>query len=307
MAKVIVGIHGLANKPEKEVLKGWWETSIREGLKLNEGINSANFEFHMVHWADLLYKNTLHSDENFSFDKLFNDEPYVKAADGALKSYKGSFLDEARAGVFDLIGDAADGLKIHAGMDSFADYLIGRLLKDLDFYYDNRDILDRNNSHRPTQEVLRQELLECLVPLKGNDIMLVAHSMGTIISYDALRDLGRSHPDFELSHFVTIGSPLGLPHVKTKIINERSYDKEVRTPSVVKTSWKNFADKKDPVAADVFLNGDYTKNAADVEVEDDLVANDYIGPGKKKHNHHKSYGYLRTPEMSAHIAKFLAL
>ena len=170
----------------------------------------------MVHWADLLYKDTLHNDRNFSFDNLFNDEPYVKAADGALKSYKGSFLDKTRAGLFDLIGDAADGLKIHAGMDSFADYLIGRLLKDLDFYYDNRDILDRNNSHRPTQEVLRQELLECLIPLKGNAIMLIAHSMGTIISYDALRDLGRSHPDFELSHFVTIGSPLGLPHVKQK-------------------------------------------------------------------------------------------
>lgn len=306
MAKVIVGIHGLANKPEKRVLESWWDASIREGLKRNSDIDSANYEFHMVHWADLLYKNPLHDDKNFSFDKLFNDEPYVEAADGTLRKYKDSFLDKARAGLFDIIGDAADTLKNSVGLESVADYLIGRLLKDLDFYYDNRKILDRNNNHKPTQEVLRKELLDCLIPLEGSSIMLISHSMGTIISYDALRDLGRAKPDFELSHFVTIGSPLGLPHVKTKIINERTYDAEVRTPSVVKTSWKNFADKKDPVAADIFLNGDFAANAVGIEVSDDLVANDYIGPGKKSHNHHKSYGYLRTPEMSEHIANFLA-
>ena len=303
MAKVIVGIHGLANKPEKEVLKEWWEESLREGLKINEKINSPTFEFHMVHWADLLYRHPLHNEKNFSFDKLYNDEPYVEATKDALKKYDDNFLDKARAGVFDFIGDAADTLKQYAGMDSVADFLIGRLVKDLDFYYDNRKIQDRNGGLTDTQTVLRQELLNALAPIKGESIMLISHSMGTIIAYDALRDLGRMDPDFELSHFVTIGSPLGLPHVKTKIIKERSYDNKVRTPSVVKNSWMNFADKKDPVAADIFLKGDYTANEAKIEVVDDLIANDYIAPGKKKHNHHKSYGYLRTPEMSAaHLA-----
>ncbi|MES9922732.1 MAG: hypothetical protein ABW152_01455 [Candidatus Thiodiazotropha endolucinida] len=305
MAKVIVGIHGLANKPKKDVLKEWWRESIHEGLKKNQKINSPEFEFYLVHWADLLYKYPLHDEKNFSFDKLFNDEPYVKATEGALKKYDDDFLAKVRAGVFDFIGDTADALKVYAGMDSFADFLIGRLLKDLDFYYDNRKIQDRSGGLGDTQEVLRQELSDTLIPLKGESIMLISHSMGSIIAYDALRDLGRSDPGFELSHFVTIGSPLGLPHVKAKIVKERTYDEKVRTPSVVKKSWVNFADKKDPVAADVFLRGDYTANASGVEVVDDLVANDYIAPDKKKHNHHKSYGYLRTPEMSAHVAKFL--
>ncbi len=306
MAKVIVGIHGLANKPEKEKLKKWWEESIREGLKKNQDFDPPDFDFHMVHWADLLYKYPVHEDKNFSFDKLYNDEPYVPAADGALKRYDDKFLDKVRAGVFDIIGDTADKLKVHMGMDSFADFLIGRLLKDLDFYYDNREIQNREGGLGTTQSVLRQELLNTLVPLKGESILLIAHSMGSIIAYDALRDLGRDDPDFELSHWVTIGSPLGLPHVKAKIVQERSYDNRVRTPSVVKHSWVNFADKKDPVAADIFLKGDYAANDDKVEVVDDLVANDYIAPGKDRHNHHKSYGYLRTPEMSAHIKAFLS-
>lgn len=304
MAKVIVGIHGLANKPKPEILKNWWEASIREGLNVNNNIESADFEFYMIHWADLLYKYSLHDDEGFSFDKLYNDEPYVKAVEDALKPYDEGFLSKVRAGVFDILGDAADALKEHAGMGSFADFLIGRLLKDLDFYYENRKIQDRAGALGKTQDVLRQELLNALIPLKGRSIMLISHSMGSIIAYDALLKLGEDVPDYELSHFVTIGSPLGLPHVKAKIIKEQGVDK-LQTPPVVTKSWKNFADKKDPVAADVFLKGDYAANAAKIEVVDDLVANDYIAPNKKKHNHHKSYGYLRTPEMSAHVADFL--
>ena len=306
MAKVILAIHGLANKPEKEQLKKWWRNALLEGLSKNLQNAPADFDFHMVYWADLLYKHPLHREENFSFDKLYNDEPYVEAADGALQKHENGIMDRVRAGMFDVVGDTADFLKIHFGMDSFADFLIGRLLKDLDFYYDeDRRIAGRNGDKDFAKAVLRQELLDSLKPLKGESIMLIAHSMGSIIAYDTLRDLGRSDPDFKVSHFVTIGSPLGLPHVKAKIIRERSYDHTVRTPSVVKQSWVNFSDRKDPVAADIQLKGDYMENSAGVEVQDDIVANDYIGPGKKKPNHHKSYGYLRTPEMSEHVAKFL--
>jgi len=50
---------------------------------------------------------------------------------------------------------------------------------------------------------------------------------------------------------------LGLPHVKGKIIDQRAYDPQVRTPSMVKKKWVNYADRKDPVAVDVFLKDDY--------------------------------------------------
>ena len=33
MRKVIIGIHGLGNKPPKALLKIWWKKAIREGLK----------------------------------------------------------------------------------------------------------------------------------------------------------------------------------------------------------------------------------------------------------------------------------
>ena len=75
--------------------------------------------------------------------------------------------------------------------------------------------------------------------------MVVAHLMGSIIAYDALRNLGREPgTQIEVPHFVTIGSPLGLPHVKGKIIEERDYDRKVRTPSLahmsISSKWARF-------------------------------------------------------------------
>ena len=34
MAKVIIAIHGLANKPPKKLLENWWKKAINEGYEL---------------------------------------------------------------------------------------------------------------------------------------------------------------------------------------------------------------------------------------------------------------------------------
>ena len=99
-----------------------------------------------------------------------------------------------------------------------------------------------------------------------------------------------------------------MPHVKKKIIVERTYagqkKNRVRTPTIVTERWVNYADRNDPVALDVHLRDDYKPNKRGVQVEDDLVANGYQSPAGEA-NHHKSYGYLRTPELSEHIKNFL--
>ncbi len=91
MAKTILGIHGLANKPERDQLERWWKRSLLEGLK-HIGSSSADLDFKIVFWADLLYKQQLHNEEHFSFDALFNTEPYLPAKPGELSEYKEGFL-----------------------------------------------------------------------------------------------------------------------------------------------------------------------------------------------------------------------
>ena len=78
-------------------------------------------------------------------------------------------------------------------------------------------------------------------------------------------------------------------------------------PHPSSNSWVNYADKKDPVALDVRIGDDYEpKDENGVQVVDDLVSNDYHKPDDPEdRNYHKSYGYLRTPEIADHIADFL--
>ena len=306
MSAVIVGIHGLANKPDKQTLAEWWEAAIREGLDKNCGERNADFEYVTVYWADLLYKYSQHQDPDFDFDDLHNEQVYSPAPAGALKRYKERWMDDARAAVLGGGGTVLDAVKERFGLGSVADWLLDRKMRDLAYYYDaTHRLRARDGQMKQARLVLMDELSNVLLPLKGRRLMLIAHSMGTIISYDVLRDLGRRDRDFPLHHYVTIGSPLGMPHVKANIHRERSYARDaVRTPTVVTERWVNYADRRDPVTIDTHLRDDFGENDAGVRVEDDIVINDYVGP-KGDRDSHKSYGYLRTPELWEHIRDFL--
>ena len=55
---------------------------------------------------------------------------------------------------------------------------------------------------------------------------------------------------------------------------------------------------------DTHLVDDYEPNDHGVQAKDDLVINGYVSR-KGKANEHKSYGYLRTPELSAVVRAFI--
>jgi hypothetical protein len=309
MDKIIIAIHGLANKPPKEIISPWWKTSILEGLEKNCHIQNPNFHFNLVFWADLLYKHPRHNDSHFSFDRQYNHEPYVPAKPGALKKYKDSIWDELQREGLDIFGDTIDFFYFNFSFDNITSLSIDRIefLRDLRFYYENKQkILNRQGELELVRKVIRNEVKQTLLAHQDKEIMIIGHSMGSIIAYDCLRDLGQEKPSLEVPYFVTIGSPLGLPYVKKQIIKERDYSPEVRTPTIVTKSWVNFADKRDLIAADAHLSDDYSANKNRIYVKDNLVANDYEKPDGSGFNYHKSYGYLRTPELSEHLKLFLA-
>lgn len=283
MSYVIVGIHGLANKPPAKVLEKWWRQALLEGLSRNCGNTEQIIEFTMVYWAGHFHDPLQ--------DPSKMDEPYIKTEGaGPLKTYKDGWRDDVVAGVLGIGGSALDAAKRYLGISEVADRVLQAKLNDLSDYYTNRKV----------REKLRGWLETKLKALKGKRVMVIAHSMGSIIAYDVLRMIGRKDPNYRLDHFVTIGSPLGLPHVKDRIYQENNL---VRTPTVVR-KWTNFAERRDPVAIDVHLANDYRPNDHGVQVKDDLIINGYVGKGGKP-NYHKSYGYLRAPEMSQAIRTFI--
>lgn len=274
MSHLLIGIHGLSNKPEASVLAKGWEESICEGLRKNEGVDHIKLNFSSVYWADVMYDEP---------DKSL--DLYIEADDGVIKTYKDDWMDAVREKTFDWTGDVIDSIKKNFGFDAVADGVLKLKFKDLAVYYNNDQVRD----------ILRNKFKDAILANKDKRMMVLAHSMGSIIAYDVLRALGKEHPKLIIDHFVTLGSPLGAPHVKYKIAMENPL---LRTPSIVKR-WTNFSDRRDPVAIDAHLSGDYEENGRGVEVQDDLVSNDWKGI------HHKAYGYLRTPEVSKIIKNFI--
>ena len=76
MSKVIIGIHGLGNKPPAKLLKKWWIKALHEGLK-KTGRNRLFVKFELVYWADLAHEEPLNPKEKNPDNELYLEEPYT--------------------------------------------------------------------------------------------------------------------------------------------------------------------------------------------------------------------------------------
>ena len=106
--------------------------------------------------------------------------------------------------------------------------------------------------------------------------------MGTIIAYDVI---SQPHPHLKINTFITMGSPLGLPLIQSKIYSEQQ--KVLNTTKTnphkkVVNSWYNFSDLNDRIAINYDLGDDFHENANHVRPIDYIVHNNYEYNGKKK-------------------------
>jgi len=152
--------------------------------------------------------------------------------------------------------------------------------------------------------IIRQRLVKKIRRNQKKKIMLISHSMGSIIAYDVLL---HTLPDIPIDTFITIGSPLGLPMIKREIFKELKLDFDpgvkLPTPENIVKHWYNFSDINDAISADHYLQDDYEPNSKGVGPRDIEVINTYKINGVA--NVHKSFGYLRAPEMIAAIYEFV--
>ncbi len=185
--------------------------------------------------------------------------------------------------------------------DKIADLFIRSMYSDLDFYYNRESNLPKY-SGLPVKSEIRKRLAEVLYKYRNKQILLIGHSMGSIIAYDVLT---QSVPDVNVHTLITIGSPLGLPIIIKKIQTEQGMDNKtciVPSPENIRHKWYNFADLNDPVAVVYNISDDYKKNSHGVGPEDVIVYNNYEYNGKR--NAHKLFGYLRAPEVANVIYDF---
>lgn len=290
MKHLILGIHGFGRKPPQEVLMRDWRAALEEGLGRNhrcadQGFDLSkvqDFDFKLVYWADKLYDEPLIDDP----------EPYFPfPGEDPLPHYADDWIDELVADVIDLGESLMDRAMRRPHLHGRTRWLLDRLLRDCDRYNNDDDlrhtVRDRLD-HEIRQAVGRQKIL------------LIGHSMGSVIGYEVLRHLERELDHTAVDHFVAVGSPLGFPYL-TRYLELRHG--ENRVPATI-SRWSNLTDRRDLAALDVHLKDDFKPSPKGVQIEDDLVINCYRCP-KNRENYHKAYGYLRTPEISRRVAEFL--
>lgn len=303
MSKILICIHGMGNKPPPKTLARWWKASIREGLeRIKKSSLAINFE--LVYWAHYLHPAPLKPRIKDKEHPLYIEDPYLRAPPNTIEEKPGKL----RQKLADYVSEQLDKIFLNEDLtinyESIVDFIIHHFFRDLEIYYHDYCVIPSKIDCQ-AKEVICSELANVLKKHRKEKIMLIAHSMGSIIAYDALT---QDASDVPIDTFVTIGAPLGLPIIKSRIVAGRKKNPPqkgiLKTPENIRSHWYNLADMRDKTAINYMLQDDFKENARYIGPVDKIVTNDYAFGDEK--NPHKSYGYLRTLEMAEIISSFLS-
>jgi len=300
MSKVIIAIHGLGNKPPKELLKQWGLKAIKEGLQKRK-ISIELPEFELVYWADLFYDKPQSLNEKDKNSPYYLDEVYTKEP----KNYRVESHEVRR---YFMVLFKKLVYKIFLKKDYYLRYafvsekLMHKYFHELEVYFTGDSKFKVGFNVKIKEEIVKR-FVNVLKKHANDEIMIIAHSMGSIIAFDVLSFYAQ---DIKTDTLVTVGAPLGAPFVMSRIAehSRKTYGLvKLQTPESVYKNWYNFSDIRDKIALDYKLGEDFDVNSKGVKCIDQVVTNTYVMNGMA--NPHKSYGYLRTPEFIDVLTDFV--
>jgi subtilisin family serine protease len=263
----VIYIHGIGAQNPAQQLRQDWDTAL---------FGQAMPDTEMAYWADIRHP----AGRGIGTRAL-------RPADGALKSIEAQrFIAAMQKAIGPHIPKAVSRATMQTRIfGSFTG--IGDALFDLfskTFVHDTAAYFFDTAQRREMQ----QRLIDVLNRHPDEPVLLVAHSQGTIIAYDVLQKLaGRtsSGKALRISLFVTLGSPLGIDEIQSRLVQPLVVPEGV-------AAWANFVDLMDPVALDKGLKDEFHGK---IKISDTLVHNS-VG-----FNPHAALGYLATSQVQSKI------
>lgn len=321
----VVFVHGLAKKPPAaELLKLWrWGLARgnpnpvafpnpHRGLDLaTEGVPHA-----LNYWADVFYGEDTETD----FSSYYEADEDLELASEGLTALDAATLPPpasaegqrfvaameaelaAKAAVLPSAEPAAPVRAVVAGEeleiaawlpDSVKGAIIHKAAMEAYHYLFDVEFVRADGERFKVRQVLRQRLLDQLQALRqeADRLVVVAHSMGTMIAYDVLRRCPGCPP---VDTLITLGSPLGITEVQEKLVAEGA--KGVDFPAATLRRWVNVYDPLDPVCGlDPRFANDYA--AVDGRRVEDIRESNW---GKWRHT---ITHYLAGTQMRAALAQ----
>ncbi|WP_284190924.1 hypothetical protein [Vibrio zhanjiangensis] len=304
MVKRIILVHGRAQKPSKEDLEQLWYEAINHGLfrdfgqQAIEQFRSVKKDF--IYYGDLSNEFLRKPTENAAlrFLSLENLKNYTKEQFNQ-ESYQAltqaGFLKEALADIF----------SAPLGKLGIATPLIKLVAPDMAHYWNSDSYYGSDVRSRLTP-ILRQALDS------GDDIMLVGHSLGSMICFDDLWKLSH-YGEYRRTYgsrkkvdlFVTLGSPLADENIKKHLKGSQNQGFK-KYPTNIRR-WCNLAAEDDFISHDTQVSNDYIEMSRlgllEQPIEDVHIYNLTVSEGRS--NPHASIGYLIHPEFTRLIFQWL--
>jgi pimeloyl-ACP methyl ester carboxylesterase len=290
---ILIYVPGMKPKPPAEDHRATLWRCLLEGVRradpaVAEQMTGHEDDFQLIPWAPLFYDEQ----RDLSID-LPGVERIIKM-DGPDECdfEEASHWHKRLAQLAYLLSDAFPVLiNLVANPDMKA------TLKDTQRYFLN---------HHGVATKIRGMLSEMLLAANqaGRRIILIGHSLGSVIAFDVLWELSRrEHIDLNIDRFVTIGSPLGLNFVQHRILSAKERGAE-RYPDNIRR-WDNISSIGEMTALDRVFADDFKAmlQLGLVERIDDHteLLNYFRGPDGL--NVHKCYGYLVNEQTGEVIAR----
>jgi hypothetical protein len=280
-APLILYIPGLLPKPEPGVHKVALRRCLIEGLRRVDPevageIANAGHSFDVVAWTYDFYREH----RGFSLDAASIDALVEQVEPTGQDITEASSTGKRLLRWIYRVGDMFPFLIPHLASER-----VELHLRDLRRYVRNGNAIGDH-----TREMLKMPLRAAAE--SGRPILLIAHSMGSVIAYDALWEMSHDgRDDIEVSLLVTTGSPLGQNYLQRRIFGN-DLSGEARYPTNI-LRWINLAAAGDMTAIDPVLKNDFGE-MVDLQLVDDIedieIFNHYRLNGEL--NVHAEYGYL---------------
>lgn len=186
-------------------------------------------------------------------------------------------------------------------------WLIGGLA-DTDTRINIRDSLRYFENHDGIADRIRALLAAELQSAwrAGERVLLMAHSLGSVIAWDTLWTLGhsaqRGSTGAGIDMFLTLGSPLGTRFVRRRVLGARASGAR-RYPQGIHR-WRNLAALGDLTALGHRFADDYAEMLQLGLVAEITDQTDLVNPfrGQERLNVHKCYGYFVNAATGSAIA-----
>ena len=247
---------GMADRDTGELRRLWLEGLSSGARRINRDIPIDERDVRIVWYADVLDPRSAEGCDYSLADRRSRRDA---AADPNLKAFVsvvGGFLGAATSLVAD--GEAAAQLR--------------SLAADASFLTDARK---RCASERRLSDAIARAAAE------GRPVIVVAHSLGSLVAYDYLSALNDTAV---VQRLVTVGSMVGSTDLRRLLIGGDDADTLAMPKSVV--GWVNVRNDADPLAAPISVGSNVTT---------------YTSPGET--DPHEMVGYLRNAVTAATVLR----